>query len=159
MKLNFWKKGEPAPYIDEDLNAGSTYNNIDNGTMYESAAALSDAVVGHKIVSVRMDQAPKYKDSFYFIDVLMITLDNGKEVKVVPQSDCCAFTEIREFLLHPESVDHMIMGVKMTETATLWHIYADFGDILQLSVDWSAGNPFYYGYGFHIQVEELEVEK
>lgn len=36
---------------------------------------------------------------------------------------------------------------------TKWHIYADMGDVMELDVEWSCGNPFYYGYGFDIVVE------
>jgi hypothetical protein len=56
--------------------------------------------------------------------------------------------------LHPERVDHIITGVGTTGGYTTWHIYADMGDVLELSVGWSSGNPFYYGYGFDISVVE-----
>ena len=44
------------------------------------------------------------------------------------------------------------MGVGTTGEYTRWHIYADLGDVLELTVGWSCGNPFYYGYGFYIDV-------
>ena len=72
-------------------------------------------------------------------------------------NDCCAYTELEAFLLHPERVDHIIMGVGTTDTYTRWHIYADLGDVLELTVGWSCGNPFYYGYGFDIDVVELDA--
>jgi len=113
----------------------------DNGTMVDSKNALAEAVVGHKIVSV----SPEGR----------IILDNGKAVTLVGESDCCAYTELEGFLLHPEMVDHIITGVGTTDGYQTWHIYADMGDVLKLDVGWSAGNPFYYAYGFHIMVEDL----
>jgi hypothetical protein len=53
---------------------------------------------------------------------------------------------------------HIITGVGTTDGYATWHIYADMGDVLELSVGWSCGNPFYYGYGFDISVKELTVE-
>ena len=47
------------------------------------------------------------------------------------------------------------MGVGTTDGFTRWHIYADMGDVLELEVGWSCGNPFYYGYGFNITVESV----
>ena len=82
------------------------------------------------------------------------TLDNGKQVSLRNTDDCCAYTELTAFFLDPASVDHMILGVGTTDGYQTWHIYADFGDIMRLKVDWSCGNPFYYGYGFDIDVIE-----
>lgn len=82
----------------------------------------------------------------------MIELDNGTEVEMLDSNDCCAYTELDTFLVNPELVDHAILGVGTTGEFTMWHIYADMGDVLQLTVDWSCGNPFYYGYGFDIAV-------
>ena len=85
-------------------------------------------------------------------ETVIITLDDGTEVRLKNTDDCCAYTELEAFLLHPEKVDHIIMGVGTTEEYSRWHIYADHGDILELTVGWSCGNPFYYGYGFDIDV-------
>jgi hypothetical protein len=115
----------------------------DDGTMVESLKALSDEVVGHRIVSV--DQEPRG---------IVITLDNGKRVVMVEVDDCCAYTEVETFLLNPDLIDHVIIGVGTTDGYTTWHIYADLGDVLQLTVGWSCGNPFYYGYGFDIVVKD-----
>jgi hypothetical protein len=51
-------------------------------------------------------------------------------------------------------VDHIILGVGTTDGYTTWHVYADAGDVLELAVGWSCGNPFYYGYGFTITVDD-----
>lgn len=112
--------------------------NEDDGTMPANVEELASYVVGHRIVSVVGN---------------VITLDNGKTVTLIPGGDCCAYTELEGFLLHPEMVDHIITGVGTTKGYSRWHIYADMGDILELSVGWSAGNPFYYGYGFYTDVK------
>lgn len=134
----------PAEILDDDYE--------DNGTMPDSLAALEAAVVGHRIVSIEKGKVENY---WRMTDATIITLDNGKKVVMIEEEDCCAYTEMSSFLLHPEMVDHMIMGVGTTDGFTTWHIYADAGDIAELSVSWSCGNPFYYGYGFTIKVEEL----
>lgn len=115
----------------------------DNGTMPESRDELAAHVIGHRIHSATQDARG-----------FVLTLDDGRQVIVKDTSDCCAYTEVRAFLLHPELVDHVIMGVGTTDDYSTWHIYADAGDILELTVDWSAGNPFYYAYGFGIEIAE-----
>ena len=84
----------------------------------------------------------------------VLTLDDGRRVQLVDTDDCCAYTALEEFWIDPTSVDHVILGVGTTDGYTTWHIYADFGDVMRLKVGWSCGNPFYYGYGFHITVSE-----
>lgn len=127
----------------------------DDGTMPNNVADLSEAVVGHRIVSVSQEEG---KRRYWGTESMtVITLDNGKRVKLVNTDDCCAFTEVEAFLLHPERVGHVITGVGTTDGYTKWHIFADLGDVLELTVGWSAGNPFYYGYGFDIHVEEIEA--
>ncbi len=127
-------------------------DDYDDGTMPRNVADLADAVVGHRIVSVEKKDGNKYAPNW--ADTI-ITLDNGKQVTLAPGGDCCAYTELKEFFLHPEAVDHLIMGVGTTDEYSTWHIYADFGDIMEMKVDWSAGNTGYYGYGFYIEVEDI----
>lgn len=115
----------------------------DNGTMPQNVSELREAVVGHRIESVQQTH-----------DYFTITLDNGKRVRLADTHDCCARTVLDEFLLHADRIDHIITGVGTTGGYTTWHIYADLGDVLELSVGWNPGNPFYYGYGFDIAVEE-----
>lgn len=121
----------------------------DDGTMPNNVQELRDAVVGRRIVSA---EERSYEGSYYRNSGLVITLDNGTEVRLADSDDCCAYTSLQSFLLHPDKVDHVIMGVGTTEGYTRWHIYADYGDIMELEVGWSCGNPFYYGYGFYIDV-------
>lgn len=131
----------------------------DDGTMPESRAALEAAVVGHRIVSFEKIEGwtetnergyPRYHQPYH-----LITLDNGKQVEMEGGGDCCAYTEVEEFLLHADRIDHVITGVGTTDQYNTWHIYADMGDVLELKVGWSCGNPFYYGYGFIVRVKEL----
>ena len=125
----------------------------DDGTMPENVDALRASVVGHRIVNAERREITyeqwgweRTREDF------VITLDNGRKVQLLNTGDCCAYTELEAFLLHPERVDHIITGVGTTDGYTTWHIYADLGDVLELTVGWSCGNPFYYGYGFDIRV-------
>lgn len=128
-------------YADETLG---DYD--DDGTMPDNVDELREAVVGHRVVKAERDETS---------GAFVITLDNGKRVELQDSDDCCAYTELESFLLHPERVDHIITGVGTTDGYATWHIFADMGDVLELSVVWSCGNPFYYGYGFRISVAEL----
>lgn len=134
----------PTEVLDEDE---------DDGTMPDNVEALRQAVVGHRIVSV--EQGVEVQGRYYGTETATIlTLDNGRTVRLVNTDDCCAYTELEAFLLHPELIDHAILGVGTTNGYTTWHIFADMGDVLELTVGWSCGNPFYYGYGFDIRVED-----
>lgn len=125
----------------------------DNGTMPENVAELADAVVGHRIVKVEENVPISGGERWWGRSSgTVITLDNGKRVGLADTDDCCAFTALDAFILHPDKVDHIITGVGTTGEFTKWHIYADMGDVLELTVGWSPGNPFYYGYGFSITV-------
>lgn len=126
----------------------------DNGTMPENVRELADAVTGHKIVSAEKAQFPGRW--CHGETRTVITLDNGKRVTLADSGDWNAYTELEAFLLHPELIDHVITGVGTTGGYTTWHIYADMGDVLELTVGWSCGNPFYYAYGFDIRVIQEE---
>lgn len=141
------KKDMDAPYPPELLDGDD-----DDGTMPDNVQRLAQAVVGHRIVSTEKRVIPGgWRDA----EGLVITLDNGHEVRLANTDDCCAYTDLEAFLLHPEKVDHVILGVGTTGQFRTWHIFADWGDVLELTVGWSCGNPFYYGYGFDITVEEV----
>lgn len=129
----------------------------DNGTMPENVESLREAVVGHRIVSVTKEKVES-PYAWRHEEGLVIKLDNGTQVQLVDTDDCCAYTQLEEFFLHMDRIDHIIMGVGTTEGYTKWHIYADLGDILELKVGWSCGNPFYYGYGFDIAVKPLTIQ-
>ncbi|UUG69900.1 hypothetical protein SEA_MORKIE_39 [Gordonia phage Morkie] len=142
----------------------SVPEDYDDGTMPENVAELAETVVGRRIVKVeKADIRPEdfegtentYWGSYGRDHGLVLTLDDGRRVALVDTSDCCAYTSLEKFLLHPDRVDHAITGVATTDGYTRWHIFADLGDILELEVGWSAGNPFYYGYGFDIGVSNI----
>jgi len=121
----------------------------DDGTMVENLADFSAAVVGHKIVSARKVRRPT---RYSFDEKFVITLDNGTEVELGDGGECCAYTRLEDFLLNVDQIDNIITGVGTTDGYETWHVYADAGDVLKMTVGWSCGNPFYYIYGFSIDV-------
>lgn len=131
------------------------YDEFDDGTMPANVDQLKDAVVGHKIVSAQLKKVDSYWGGER--NAFAITLDNGREVVLKNTDDCCAFTELEAFLFNVDKVNHVITGVQASEDYTKWHIFADMGDVLELTVGWSPGNPFYYGYGFAIEVRDIDV--
>jgi len=134
----------------------------DDGTMVENVTRLAEAVVGRRIVKTERREVDmpwcEGSKNTRPVDVFVITLDDGREVRLADSSDCCAYTVVEAFLLHPDKIDHMILGVGTTGSYNRWHIYADWGDVLELTVGWSCGNPFYYGYGFAIDVVDAQPE-
>lgn len=139
-----------SPYPVEELHP-----DYDDGTMPGNVEDLALNIIGRKIVSARREKLNRR--TYSNEQSLILTLDNGKQVILEDSNDCCAYTELEDFFLDPASVDHVILGVGTTGDFTTWHIYADMGDVMRLNVGWSAGNPFYYGYGFWISVSEEEV--
>lgn len=127
----------------------------DDGTMPENVETLRSAVVGHKIVSVVENKEIPTRWGGA-TRAFVITLDNGRRVMLADSDDCCAYTSLEKFLLNVDRIDHVITGVGTTDGYEKWHIFADLGDVLTLEVGWSAGNPFYYGYGFDITVQDVQ---
>ena len=125
----------------------------DNGTMPENVATLSGHVVGRRIVAVE-EGVPAALEHGWKIAGTALVLDNGKRVVIADNGDCCAYTSLEGIILNLDKIDHVITGVGTTEGYTKWHIYADLGDVVEMQVGWSCGNPFYYGYGFDIAVVE-----
>lgn len=114
----------------------------DNGTMPENVEQLANAIIGHKIV--RVDQNG---------NSATLTLDNDTTVELRAEYDCCAYTDLQDVIQHLPSLDHVITAVRPSGDYTEWHILADLGEVLELKVAWSCGNPFYYAYGFSIVVD------
>lgn len=136
----------PVEILDEDA---------DDGTIVENVDTLRKSVVGRKIVraeKVTRERQSAYSNYTYQVELFEIELDNGKVVQLAEGGDCCAYTGLDTFLLNVDKIDHAITGVGTTDEYTKWHIFADMGDVLELTVDWSPGNPFYYSYGFDIEV-------
>lgn len=127
----------------------------DDGTMPNNVASLAENVIGRRIV--KAEKAEREVGTWLKVEqeVLVLTLDDGREVTLADDGDCCAYTELQGITEHLPSIDHVITGVRTTDGYTRWHIYADAGDVLELQVGWSCGNPFYYGYGFDIRVNEV----
>ena len=125
-----------------------------DGTMPENVAALSEAVVGHRVMAVERNAVvPRTSTSYWGSEnALRLTLDNGANVYLADTSDCCAYTELKDVIEHLPTMDHIVTSVRASDDYETWHIIADLGDVLELSVGWSPGNPFYYGYGFDISV-------
>lgn len=139
----------PEEVLDEDR---------DDGTMVENVAELRENLVGRKIVSVEKNAQIKHKaeNNYYWNGDrgTALVLDNGKKVFLIDGGDCCAYTELEDVILNLDKIDHVITGIGTTDGYNTWHIYADLGDVAELKVGWSCGNPFYYGYGFDIHVED-----
>lgn len=132
----------------------------DNGTMPANVAKLAEKVVGHRIVRAeRKERMHRSAWGNYTAETFEIELDNGKIVQLSDGGDCCAYTQVESFLLAVNDVEHVITGVGTTDGYTTWHIFADLGDILELKVGWSCGNPFYYSYGFVIAVVDVDEVK
>lgn len=134
------------PYPPEELGEDE-----DDGTMVNNKAEFEKAVIGHRIIDARNEVV---QGEWSSVEALVITLDNGKRVILRDTDDCCAMTQVEKFVLNADKIEHAITGVGTTDGYTKWHIFADHGDIMQIEVGWSAGNPFYYGYGFDIAVED-----
>lgn len=139
----------PIEILDEDE---------DDGTMPGNLEELTAAVVGHRIVAVEKNASVKsqYDWSSRRESATVLVLDNGKRVELLENGDCCAYTEVEDIILNLDKIDHAITGVGTTDGYTTWHIYADLGDVVEMQVGWSCGNPFYYGYGFTIRVTDSE---
>lgn len=140
----------------------------DDGTMTENVQELRNVVVGRKIAKAEkrtltdseiaaIKSSEKYFRD-YHEEYLILELDNGHQVLLGDSSDCCAYTRLGQFMYNPAGVDHMILGVGTEDGFDTWHIYADFGDVMKLDVEWSCGNPFYYGYGFDIRVIPITLD-
>src|SRR5688572_1007654 len=116
------------PYPPEHLSEDE-----DDGTMVDNKFLLQSEIVGQKIAIVRKEVVKDRYGNDRDEEATVITLDNGKKVILRNTSDCCAYTELEQFLLNPDLVDHIIVGVGTTDGYQKWHIFADAGDILQLT--------------------------
>lgn len=127
----------------------------DDGTMPKNVDTLAENVVGRRIIAI--DRNAKVSGEYSVVSGTALVLDNGKRVVLVDGDDCCAYTDLKDVIVNLDKIEHVITGVGTTKGYTRWHIYADLGDVVELQVAWSCGNPFYYGYGFDIIVTEPEA--
>ena len=115
-----------------------------NEQMHESVVGLANAVVGNKIVDVEKSEYGN----------LTITLDSGVTVSMEGLADCCAYSEVENFLLNYKSIDHVITSVTTTGDYEVWYILAGADEVMTLNVNWSEGSGWPgYMYGFDITVE------
>lgn len=130
----------------------------DDGTIVQNVKTLEKSIVGRKVVQVDKNYPIEYQRYSWTENLTgtALWLDDGTKVVLVETDDCCAYTALQDIVFNLPNMEHAIMGVGTTEGYTKWHIYANFGDIMQLEVGWSCGNPFYYGYGFDIYVVDAE---
>lgn len=126
-----------------------TDDEYEDSVMQANVDTLAEAVVGHRIVKVEPHEGGQ---DYWDRSGTAILLDNGQKVLLRNTDDCCAYTELSNFLLYPDRVDHVITGVTTGDQFSTWHIFADMGDVLALNVSWSSGNTGYYGFGFDIEV-------
>lgn len=136
----------------------------DDGTMPHNVELLEESIIGHRIVKVEEDaEIPLSPLDLIFTRAtgLKLTLDTGREVWLADTEDCCAYTYLEQdsVIKNLDKINHVILGVGTTGGYTRWHIYADLGDVLEFGVSWSCGNPFYYGYGFHIYIHDPALEE
>jgi hypothetical protein len=91
----------PAELLDEDE---------DDGTMVENLADFSAAVVGHRIVLARKVRRPT---GYSYDEKFVITLDNGTEVELTDNGECCAYTRLEDFLLNVDQIDDASQATRM----------------------------------------------
>lgn len=126
--------------------------------MGDNAKLLESEVVGHRIVEVRKgydyetywDKSQAHSDSG-----VTFVLDNGTEVALQSTNDCCAYTDVRDFEFLTKT-DNVVTSVTTQDNFEQWYIYAAEVPVVSLGVDWSPGNPYYYGFGFDIAVKKKE---
>ncbi|AXQ62901.1 hypothetical protein SEA_ANGELIQUE_70 [Gordonia phage Angelique] len=103
----------------------------DDGTMPDNVACLREHLIGRRIIRAEKGTARAG-------DLRKVNDDYDYERTNRP--------------------DHQREGLILTlddgRRVVLEHIFADLGDIIELDVEWSEGNPFYYGYGFDIYVSD-----
>lgn len=112
---------------------------------------LANSVIGRRIVRVEKVKGAKYHEE----SGIRLTLDNGDQVNVWDTDDCCAYTQVSDFRFL-ENVDNVITSVTSDDGFEKWFVYAGAVPVLEMDVDWSPGNPYYYGFGFSINVEKKE---
>jgi len=125
----------------------------DDGTIVENLNSFNDALVGRRVVAV--ERSKSSGRIYHSGSVTAFTLDDGSRVELSDTDDCCAYTQMEGIIEKLPDITHAITGVVSSDGYQNWHIMADFGEIMELKVGWSSGNPFYYGYGFDINVRSI----
>lgn len=120
-----------------------------------SAEELQNAVIGHRIVSVEKLDREKYPGGSYSwrLTGVVLTLDDGTRVEVVDTDDCCAYTSIEQYQFLADT-DNAVTSVTTEDGFSKWFIYAGGVPVVSMDVGWSPGNPYFYGFGFEINVQK-----
>ena len=123
------------------------------GVMQGSVSEFAGAVIGSRIVRVeKRTNLPGYGNS----NALDFTLDNGNVVTLADTDDCCAYTMVENFEFL-EGSENAITSVDTQDGFQTWFVYAEGVPVVRMGVDWSPGNPYYYGFGFNVTVKEKEA--
>ena len=147
--------GKNENYVDPSVDRDWS----DNGQMPGNVKDFAGVVVGRKIVSAEIATITRNRlcGVERTEEALVLTLDNGARYAISDSYDCCAYTELQSCIFDIDQCDNIITDVATEDGYQKWHVLADFGDVLTLQVEWSCGNPFYYGYGFDIRkIEEVD---
>ena len=124
--------------------------------MARQAQELADAVVGQRIIKVEQRKVSEWGRE----KALVLTIGGGREVILQPTSDCCARSELADFIHNADTIDHIITKVVVDDEYERWYILADIHQVLALRLDWYEGNYPYYTFGFDITVSRnTEVEE
>lgn len=116
--------------------------------MAQQAQELANAVVGHRITKVEQRMVARWpRDT-----ELVLTLDTGKKVILQPTSDCCARSELLDFIHNADTIDHIITKVLVDDEYERWYILADLHQVMAFRLDWFEGNYPFYPFGFAITV-------
>lgn len=116
-----------------------------------SAVEFQTAIVGRKIVKV--ERIVRDYSGTAFSQGVQFTLDDGRVVELHDTNDCCAFTEVKDFEILAD-LDNVITSVTTVDGYQKWYVYAAGIPVVGVYVDWSPGNPYYYGFGFSITVKD-----
>lgn len=125
---------------------GQEHDGRDDGTMAANVEVFARHVVGHSIVDVEKVNVGSREEAF------RITLDDCTQVTLYSTYDCCAYTFLSDFRKGP-GFNNVITSVTSEKNYTKWFVMAEGIPALEMDVDWSEGNPYWYMFGFEIEVE------
>lgn len=132
----------------------------DDGTIVENVTDLRDRLIGRRIVKAEKRNWKTTAEHMWREQGhgLVLTLDDGTCFAIQDEHDCCAYTVLEKWVFHTDQVDNAITNIETENGYTTWHVLADMKDVLTLDVKWSAGNAFYYAYGFSFPTVEVQPE-
>jgi hypothetical protein len=115
--------------------------------------SLKDAVVGHRVVATDLGQ---HKDT------LVLTLDNGKRIRVSGIYDCCAYGDI-DSVTQKLSSENVITNLSLSDEGKSYGNFTIFlltaiqdREVTVYEIDGSASEGSgYYSYGWELSVEDI----